>query len=66
MPRTPFETIRIRGRTGRLLIAALILAVVCAGSGCLLPTIESQTAIPSVNTLTIFGGNPLTLDPAIS
>ena len=53
-------------RMCRLPLAALLLAVLCLGSGCLLPTIESQSGIPTVNTLTIFGSNPLTLDPAIS
>jgi len=49
-----------------MVLAALLLAVVVLGSGCLLPAVESQSGIPTSNTLTIFGSSPLTLDPAIS
>ena len=51
----------------RSMLLALLLAVLCLGSSCILPSIESQSfTIPSENTLTIFGTSPLTLDPAIS
>jgi len=62
----PYPTTIMGRTTWRLLLAALLLAVAVAGGGCLLPPIESQSGIPTANTLTIFGSGPLTLDPALS
>jgi oligopeptide transport system substrate-binding protein len=50
----------------RSLLVALTLAAVILGGACILPSIESQSGIPTGNTLTVFGSSPLTLDPAIS
>src|SRR4030042_2082089 len=57
----------MRNSARRSMLLALLLAVLCLGSGCILPSLESQSStIPSEDTLTIFGTAPLTLDPAIS